>query len=262
MKKNDEKINFANLYDEHPEYVNRRSEGTYERIAIDLEVKHFKGPNYVKLIKDLQINPNKIVEIGCGTGELIAFLQKYFNSRCLGVDISPKNIDNAIKRFPKVNFLFGNFADLEIEHSDIVILSDVLEHVENDVDFLKSASQLANYVILNIPIEDNWLYRHRVYGPDDFAGHLRRYSPSSALRLVEDANLSIMQWRQEWIHESPADHLRRRARHAIDGNFVTGNFTTRVIKHLVIVLVKIFPTLGRKLYPSSIFILAYKAIQK
>jgi len=39
---------------------------------------------------------------------------------------------------------------------DIIILSDILEHVENDVELLKMAGNYAKHVLVNIPMEKCW----------------------------------------------------------------------------------------------------------
>lgn len=86
---------------------------------------------------------SKILEIGCGMGYLTFALHKAgFN--ILGLDISQKAIDYAIK-------MYGDFyicADI-FEYSkknsnkfDIVILTEVIEHVTNPIEFLKEIKKL------------------------------------------------------------------------------------------------------------------------
>lgn len=47
----------------------------------------------------------------------------------------------------------------------MVIVSDVIEHVPDDAGFLRSAAGLGQIVLVNLPLEDNWLNDRRNYGP-------------------------------------------------------------------------------------------------
>jgi SAM-dependent methyltransferase len=69
------------------------------------------------------------VDLGCGTGAFTQRLQR-FDLSLHGLDISPKSIDRAAKRFPDIDFRVGDiestpFAD---ESFDVVFLSGVLHH--------------------------------------------------------------------------------------------------------------------------------------
>src|SRR5208283_4629144 len=54
----------------------------------------------------------RILEIGCGTGDLLAALKP---SRGMGVDISPKMIESSKRKFPYLYFYAGTIQDIVIE---------------------------------------------------------------------------------------------------------------------------------------------------
>lgn len=70
---------------------------------------------------------SSVLEIGCGTGELLAALEP---RRGLGIDISPKMIDIAANKFPRVQFQTGDLDKLQIrEKFDYVIIIETIGHV-------------------------------------------------------------------------------------------------------------------------------------
>ena len=207
-------VDFSALYDDHPEYVARRQGGSFEQLQIDIEVRLFKLPNLLAL---LPAGPalSGVLEIGCATGELIAAFPVRTGGRRRGIDISAANIAVARARFPQLEFACGDFRalpGLQADPADAVILSDVLEHVPDDVGFLRAAAALGDLVLVNLPLEDNWLNRRRRYGPDDVSGHLRKYSLADGLALVERAGLVALRHHQVWVHETPAEAARRTLR--------------------------------------------------
>jgi SAM-dependent methyltransferase len=250
-------VDFAALYDAHPDYVARRDAASYERQLVDLEVRHFKLPQLVALLRGERLS--SVVEIGCATGELIAaFPLAEPRGRRLGLDISPRNIAAARARFGHVEFQAGDFRRFELPRFDAVLLSDVLEHVSDDAAFLADAAALAPRVLVNLPLEDNWLNRGRAYGPADVSGHLRRYDLAQGLDLVARAGLRPVNWSRVWIHETPAEGLRRdlRARHV--GQAYAGGAIGRRLRQAVFGLATTVRPLVRALFASNLFVLAQR----
>jgi len=73
---------------------------------------------------------SSVLEIGCGTGELLAALEP---DRGLGIDISPKMVNIAATNFSHLQFEVGDLEDLQIEERfDYVLLVETIGHV-NDI---------------------------------------------------------------------------------------------------------------------------------
>ena len=240
---------FAALYDEHPEYVARRASGSIEQAQVDIEVQLFKLPELMRLLpagRSLQ----RVLEIGCATGELIAAVPA---AQRVGLDISAANIAAARARFPEVEFHCGDFRGAGFAGFDAVIMSDVLEHVPDDVAFLHDAAQLGETVLVNLPLEDNWLNDRRAYGPDDVSGHLRRYTLAEGLALFDKAGLDVLAHSQVWIHETPTEAARRALRRERLGAAHSGGLAARLAKRLVFATATALPALGRRLFASNLF---------
>lgn len=248
-------VDFRALYDAHPDYIARRRAGSYEQAQVDLEVRLFKLPHLMKVLPAPE-RVTSVLEIGCATGELISAVPVRAGGRRVGVDISEANIAAARARFPGVEFRCGDFRDLTGSHFDVVVLSDVLEHVPDDAAFLRDAAALADTVLLNLPLEDNWLNRRRRYGPDDVSGHLRRYSLADGRALVERAGLDVLALTRVWVHETPAEPALRRLRRDRFGAEFGGAWLGRTLRRTIHGAAVGWPPFGRRLFASNLFVAA------
>lgn len=251
-------VDFAALYDQHGEYAGRRVAGSYEQAKVLLEVVEFKIPNLLRQLPQGKVLASAL-EIGCATGELISNIPVVPGGLRIGCDISPANIEAAAARYTGVKFFAGDFSDMPAAAYEAVILSDILEHVEDDVAFLRRASSLGKYTLINLPLEDNWLNNGRAYGPNDTSGHLRRYSLVQGLNLLGNAGLKVLAHQQVWIHETPADAKRRDLRQQHYSHGYSGSWPVRVVKQLVLETARVVKPVGRRLFASNLFALATRA---
>ena len=252
-----ESVDYSALYDAHPEYVARRAAGSIEQAQVDIEVRLFKLPGLVSVVP-AGCSLRRVLEIGCATGELIAAMPA---AQRVGFDISAENIAAARTRFPEVEFHCGDFRGTGLGGFDAVVLSDVLEHVPDDAEFLRDAAQLGELVLVNLPLEDNWLNSRRAYGPADVSGHLRRYSLVDGLALFERAGLEVLQQAQVWIHETPADAARRALRTERLGAAHTGGLPVQLAKRMVFGVAAAVPAFGRRLFASNLFAAARRRVE-
>ena len=253
-------VDFSALYDDHPEYIARRQGGSFEQAQIDIEVRLFKLPNLLRLLPAGQ-TLGSVVEIGSATGELIAAVPVRDGGRKVGIDISAANVAVAQARFPEIEFHCGDFRnggfrERQLETFDAVIMSDVLEHVPDDDAFLRDAAALGRVVLVNLPLEDNWLNRRRRYGPADVSGHLRKYSLADGLALVERAGLEVIAHARVWVHETPAEAARRVLRRERLGTAFAGAWPARTLRRAVFAAATAWPPLGRRMFASNLFVAA------
>lgn len=248
-------IDFAALYDAHPDYVARRAVGSFEQAQVEIEVALFKLPQLMNLLPAGR-PLGRVLEIGCATGELIAAVPVRAGGQRVGIDIAAANVAAARARFDAVDFHCGDFRALQGERFDAVILSDVLEHVPDDIGFLRDAARLGECVLINLPLEDNWLNRGRRYGPDDVSGHLRRYTLAEGLAMVDRAGLEVLSQVRVWVHETPAEAARRRLRHDRLGQAFSGAWPARTLRRCVFDAAIAIRPLGRRLFASNLFVAA------
>ncbi len=101
-----------------------------------------------------------VLDIGCGNGALSYDIAKKAK-HVTGVDIESKNINEATRRHSRENlkYIVGDATkDLVNDKFDIITLSNVLEHIEFRVDFLKQIKGIATKYLIRVPMFDrDWI---------------------------------------------------------------------------------------------------------
>jgi glycosyltransferase involved in cell wall biosynthesis/2-polyprenyl-3-methyl-5-hydroxy-6-metoxy-1,4-benzoquinol methylase len=126
-----------------------------------LHVKH-RLINYYRFFTENISTGNSVLDIGCGNGALTFQIAKKTCAPVLGIDISKANIDTAKLNFAagNITYRFGDITtDLPNEHFDVVVMSNVLEHLENRVEILKLINNeiKPNKLLLRVPMfERDW----------------------------------------------------------------------------------------------------------
>ena len=99
---------------------------------------------YQKCLKYIQGNDRYCIEIGCGDGAL-SYLVATKGLRVLGCDTDQTGIGLAISQVKElafadaVQFECSRFQDCNIKHEsvDVIVLADVIEHLEDPVPLLQ-----------------------------------------------------------------------------------------------------------------------------
>ena len=105
-------------------------------------------------------NNSKILDIGCGIGE-VAFDISKKAQKVVAIDINKKKIESAKRRFSRDNltFIVGDATDYNFnERFDYIILSNVLEHIKDRQAFLKKVKNFGLFFLIRVPmINRSWL---------------------------------------------------------------------------------------------------------
>lgn len=116
--------------------------------------------NYHQFFLDNIKESSCVLDIGCGKGDVAYDLSKKAQ-KVVGIDISTKNIETCKKRYSRHNleFVLGDATKHDFESKfDIIVLSNVLEHIENRIDFLKKLSDIAPSLLIRVPlITRDWI---------------------------------------------------------------------------------------------------------
>ncbi|MAF99564.1 MAG: hypothetical protein CMH61_03030 [Nanoarchaeota archaeon] len=135
-------------------------------------------------------NFSKALDIGCGVGSNLSVMQKHVET-VIGVDNSPKAVDYCARK--GFNAVIGDIHKLsfEAEHFDLVMCSDVLEHVD-DVKAVSEVNRVlkkGGAFIFSVPA-NNHLWNDN----DDFSHHLRRYDKKMLSTLLKDFDIKQLKY--------------------------------------------------------------------
>jgi len=136
------------------------------------------------------------LEIGCGHGVVRGMVERDLGIPVDGCDLNQRALEMATKG--KGRLLVYNVFDRNpamLQAYDLVLLMDVIEHLEDDREFLKASLEHlkpGGLVAINVPAHMAF------YGEYDVvAGHKRRYNTARIESLFRQTNvkpLSIVSW--------------------------------------------------------------------
>ena len=121
--------------------------------------------NYHKFFIDRIIDGESVLDIGCGNGAVaIDIALSKPNSKIIGIDINKESINFAnglkdLNSIKNIKFIFGNIFHQKGIKSDVVILSNVLEHIKDRDLFLDGiiSSTGAKKFLIRVPLfERDW----------------------------------------------------------------------------------------------------------
>ncbi len=148
-----------------------------------------------KMIERGGLKPQSVCEIGCGAGGILVELQKSNPSGSFaGYEISPQAFQLAAsKANPELTF----FQEMRPEPGqcfDLMLVIDVIEHVEDCFDFLRKLQPHGKNFIFHIPLDlsvlsvlREWPLMKRRRG----VGHIHYFSKATALATLEDAGYHV-----------------------------------------------------------------------
>jgi ubiquinone/menaquinone biosynthesis C-methylase UbiE len=94
------------------------------------------------------LQPDWVLDLGCGNGKITEWLSSKINSNFEGIDISPQAIFQANQRCANVsnlNFKVGNLNQLNLDQKyDAILFLDTLYYANNLIDTLKQTTSFLN----------------------------------------------------------------------------------------------------------------------
>ena len=203
-------------------------------------------------------NPEKILEVGCGTQSVFDF---YNNYETFVVVEPSKQFCEMIKKSKNYNskvtiindFLENKAESLKNEKFDFIILSGLLHEVTEPIKMLKCIKQLCNnntLVHINVPNAHSmhllWAYKsgliEKIGNLTEVAKHFQQHTTftlESLVKMVDSVNFSIIEKGSYFI--KPFNHSKMQKlldEKIIDSNLLNGLYD----------LVEYFPNNGAEIY--------------
>lgn len=153
--------------------------------------------NYHKFFVDNVELDDIVLDIGCGNGALTYDLSKKAK-KVVGIDLNPENIKTAKEKYsaPNIEYLVGDVTkNLPNQKLDAVILSNVLEHIGNRIEFLKRIKNLEPKILIRIPmINRDWITLYKKELGIEWRSdktHYTEYTLESFKKELEKAGLNL-----------------------------------------------------------------------
>ncbi len=104
---------------------------------------------------------SRVLDLGCGEGELLAWLKQHKNVTARGVEISPAQVRRAIARGVSAfqGDLNEGLADFPDGVFDYVILSQTLQEIRDPVHVIHDMLRVGKHAVVSFPNFGHWNVR-------------------------------------------------------------------------------------------------------
>ena len=160
----------------------------------------WKVTQIMRMLRQNNLSPESICEIGCGAGEILRLLQKQLDEKCTfwGYDISPQAIALAETRTnEKLHFKLADILKEPSTHYDLILVMDVLEHLEDRFGFLRGIQDRADnkifQVSLNLSVQ-TLLRKNGLLKVRERYGMVNYFTKELLLQTFKDAGYEIVDY--------------------------------------------------------------------
>jgi SAM-dependent methyltransferase len=165
----------------------------------DLGDSPWKAAKVIDILTAKGCKPRSICEVGCGAGGVIAELRRVFpDTELFGYDIAPDAARFWSQHMSaNINFKIGDFFELNKRTYDVLLLLDVIEHLQNPFDFVARLRNYANLFVFHFPIDlsaINVLREQPLLSSRLKVGHIHYFTKGLALALLEECGYDILDW--------------------------------------------------------------------
>ena len=120
----------------------------------------------LEIIADLVPQGARVLDLGCGTGELLAHLQQHKGCSGYGIEIDDANVHACVQR--GINVIQLNLEEglalFDDATFDVVLQLDTLQHLRNTAHMLRETARVGRIGIVSFPNFAHWPNRVSVLG--------------------------------------------------------------------------------------------------
>jgi len=153
-----------------------------------------------KLLDRNHIDVDTVVDLGCGSGELLQQLCTLYPEihHWQGYDISPQAIDLAKQSGDSRIFFYNeDFLNDDSKQAELLLAIDVIEHVEDYYGFLEKMKKKSTWFVFHIPLDlscRTLLKPHVLLQQREAVGHIHYFSKEMVLWMLKDTGYDVLDW--------------------------------------------------------------------
>jgi SAM-dependent methyltransferase len=162
-----------------------------------IEHSPWKAKQIMRMLAQNDIVPKTVCEVGCGAGEILKQLQENMEHPCTlwGYEISQQAFDLCKSREnERLHFKLADFLQEKDPFFDLILLIDIIEHLEDYFSFLRDLKPKSQYKILHIPLDLTLraIVRRELIGHRKHAGHLHYFTQDIALQMLKEVGYEVL----------------------------------------------------------------------
>lgn len=150
-----------------------------------------------------QVNPVRVLEVGCGEGHIQQALAQYTVEQITAFDIDYPIVVEARERHPSSVYYVGDGESLSIPSKsyDLAMAIEVLEHTHHPERVVQEMRRVSTgYVLVSVPREPIWRVLNLARGKyvkdlGNTPGHIQHWSTSAFVRMLRQ-HLEVVQVNQ------------------------------------------------------------------
>jgi SAM-dependent methyltransferase len=153
----------------------------------------FKVSQILRMMERNRLRPKSICDAGCGAGEVLRLLSEKLDDKCecWGYDISPQALEMCGSRAnERVHFRLGDVSEENGSFFDLMLVLDVLEHVDDYIGFLTAIRPRSELKIFHIPLDlsvQSVLRKRGLLKRRALHRHLHYFTKETALETLKDS---------------------------------------------------------------------------
>jgi cyclopropane fatty-acyl-phospholipid synthase-like methyltransferase len=164
-----------------------------------VEEASWKARLILGMLRRHHLAPRTICDVGCGSGEVLKQLQESLDHGCIfwGYDISPQALQLATTRAnERLHFKFMDARETE-KFFDLILVLDVIEHVEDYFTFLRELKPRSPHKIFHIPLDlsvQTVFRKKALLKRRERYAHLHYFTKETALESLRDTGYEVLEY--------------------------------------------------------------------
>lgn len=165
-----------------------------------VEESPWKAKQITRMMKQNAIMPKTICEVGSGAGEVLKQLEDKMDPTCLfwGYDISPQALELSKSRAnERLHFKLADIRHEKDAFFDLILILDVIEHVEDYFSLLRDIQPKSTYKIIHLPLDlsiQSLLRPNNLMGVRRAYGHIHYFNKDTALQMLKDVGYEVLDY--------------------------------------------------------------------